>query len=182
MKSFAELETQDLQWVKAQSGWWKPAVFQLQDANGEVYASIHRGNWNSQATVDASGNRWKFERQIRFFKPTRILITSLGTGDQPAEFIQRGMHGTLTYPDGREFSWKALGLGMTKWLWTNAQQEAVLGFEMKGFWKTRGEVRINPEIAAEKAPPLLLFLGWYLILLAQDDAAASAGATVAALS
>ena len=182
MKTFEELETQDLQWVRAKTGWWKPASYELQNTDGEVYAAIHRENWSARVTVDSPGNRWTFDRQVRFFKPSRILITSVGTGEAPAEYIQKGNSGTLTYDDGRVFRWKALGLGMTKWLWTNERDQAVLGIEMKGFWKTRGEVRINPEIATEKAPPLLLFLGWYLILLAQDDSAATAATIVAATS
>lgn len=174
MKTFDDLQNQDLQWVKAKKRWWQPPSFELQDADGEVYAAIHRENMSSRVTVDSPGNRWTFERQIRLFKPTRILITSVGTGEAPAEYIQKGSRGTLTYPDGRVFKWRALGLGMTKWMWTNVDDQAVLGFELKGFWQTRGEVRINPEIAVEKSPPLLLFLGWYLILLAQDDTAAAA--------
>lgn len=181
MKTFAELEAQDLQWVRAKTKWWKSASYQLQNTDGEVYAMIHREGWGSKVTVDATGNRWIFERRHGFFKPTRIVITSVGTGEQPAEFIQRGNSGVLNYADGRVFNWKAFGLGMTKWMWTNADQQAVLGIELKGFWQWRGEVRVNPEIAAEKAPPLLLFLGWYLILLAKDDAAAAA-ATIAATS
>ncbi len=172
MKTFAELEAQDLHWVRAKRAWWHLASYQLRNKDGEVYATIQREGWD-MVTVDAPGNRWKIERQARFLKSRRIVVTSVGTGEPPAEFVQKGHHGILTYPDGRVFTWKALGLGMKTWVWMDAIDRPVLGFELKGFWQTRGEIHIHPESTADKAPPLLLFLGWYLILITKSDAAAA---------
>ncbi|MFN8531908.1 MAG: hypothetical protein U0670_25165 [Anaerolineae bacterium] len=178
MKTFAELESLDMNWVKSRTGMFQPASFQLLDHNQQVLATITRSGWGGVATVDAPGNRWTFQRKTRWLK-SFIRITSVGTGEEPAECERHGNSSILTYPDGQTFRWKPVSwLSGSKWVWTDADGSPILGIELRGFWQTRGEVHIDPEMDVQKAPPLLLFLGWYLILLHQDEAAATA-ATIA---
>ncbi|GEM_PF-1897153 len=183
MKTFAELDSLNLVWLNV-----KGRSFQLRSVpegvdprhvspnDGELIATLKRSYWSSRAEVDAVGNRWTFERKIRFFKPTTIVIRSVGTGEEPAAFEQKWNGGTLTYADGRVFHWRTEGILQQRYIWTSDDGTPLLGFEMKGIFKVRGAISINSELEdhvdPHKAPPMLVFLGWYLILLAQDDAAA----------
>ncbi|MFN8529135.1 MAG: hypothetical protein U0670_11020 [Anaerolineae bacterium] len=160
MKTFAELESLDMKWVKIRTGMFMPVTFQLVDRQQQVLATLTRSGWTGIATVDAPGNRWTMERKTRLFKPSFIRITSVGTGEEPADYAVHGQGGILTYPDGREYHWKSASrFAGTKWVWTDSQGNPVLGIELRGAWQTRGEVHVDPEMDVQKAPPLLLFLG-----------------------
>ncbi|MFN8529133.1 MAG: hypothetical protein U0670_11010 [Anaerolineae bacterium] len=66
MKTFAELESLDMKWVKGKRpNLFKPNPYQLTAENGQVLATITPGNRATKATVDAPGNRWTFERKNR---------------------------------------------------------------------------------------------------------------------
>lgn len=91
MKDYKELDLQALTWT--QKGWGQQ--YELLDPEGEVVAELKRPHWwNRYAEVDAPGHRWSFE-PAGFWR-RRILVKSLGTGDQIAEFVTTGMYnGTL---------------------------------------------------------------------------------------
>ncbi|MBK8027411.1 MAG: hypothetical protein IPK19_39985 [Chloroflexi bacterium] len=190
MKTLADLEQQDMSWVKARRRrlFDKPR-FELRTSDGEVLASItRRGGWRSAVEVDAPGSHWLLEYKPRLFKRPQITIRSVGTGEEPAVFEPKGFEGTLTYPDGRVFTFTrhTRVFKATRWVWALPDGSPILGIEIKSGWSTRGEISLDPDIPTdvltEKAPPLLLFLGWYLILLHEDEqAAASAAAMLPAM-
>jgi hypothetical protein len=69
----------------------------------------------------------------------------------------------------------------SEWVWQENDQPLMLFKGRHGIAKAKGAVEIQPGAAGRPDTPLLVLLGWYLILLHADDtAAATAGATVAA--
>ncbi|MBL8133219.1 MAG: hypothetical protein JNL42_15265 [Anaerolineae bacterium] len=187
MKTLADLELQDMTWVKARRrGWFDKPRFELRAGSGEVLATIVRkGGLRSGAVVDAPGSRWLLDYRTRLFKRPVLTIQSVGTGDEPAIFETRGYEGRLIYPDGRVFTFTrhTRMFKPPRWVWTMEDGSPILGIELKG---TRGEISLDPdiptEVLAQKAPPLLLFLGWYLILLYEDTQMAASVAAMAAVS
>lgn len=167
-KTITEFEEAGLMWVKGRGG--KPR-YELQTADGEVLGTITRSYWTSRAEVDAFGNRWTFDRK-GFFRQ-RVVIRSVGTGEEPAEFIYEITKGRLVYPDGRVFVWKQGDFWGTKWVWLTEEGEPLIGFHARGFLNIKGEISYNADLANDKAPSLLIFLGWYLYMLYQDDATAA---------
>jgi hypothetical protein len=167
-KSFAELESDGLRWVKARG-----RRYELRSADDEVLGSITRTSaWTSRAEVEAPGNHWIFQRKGVFRQ--KVIIRSVGTGDEPAEYIYHSTKGRLVYPDGRVFLWKQGNFWGTKWVWTTEDGEPLIGFQTSGFFKTQGEINLNADAADDKVPSLLIFLGWYLYTLYEEDASAAA--------
>ncbi|GAB4519422.1 MAG: hypothetical protein OHK0046_28260 [Anaerolineae bacterium] len=167
MKAFDELIQQDLKWVS--KGSFKKN-HELRTSDDEVVATmIQPSAWSNRVEVEAPGNRWSFER--KGFWQQYILIQSVGTGSEPARFTYR-KGGALEFPDGRVFHWKNNFWG-NKWAWTTADDEPVIGFKTGGLLTLNGEVRVDEDSSDLKALPLLMFLGWYLINLYYQDAAAT---------
>jgi hypothetical protein len=174
MKTFAELEQQNMIWVRGRKG----NTYELRAVNpdtpndpGELLATLTRSNWRMSASVEATGNRWTFDRK-GFWRP-RYIIRSVGTGEEPAQLTRLGGKATLTYHDGREFHWRQVNVWSgNRWVWSNAEGEPLMGIQVRGVFRQRGEISLDPELSAKKAPSLLLFLGWYLILLQQSETAA----------
>ncbi|MDZ4765828.1 MAG: hypothetical protein SGI73_14880 [Chloroflexota bacterium] len=117
--------------------------------------------------VDAPGNRWTFERKGIFRQ--RIEIRSVGTGGEPAIFHYQSAGGRLEYADGRVFFWKQGDF------WATPNGDPIVGFQTGGALQMNAEISIDPDQDSEKAPSLLIFLGWYLINMSnQDDTVAIA--------
>lgn len=171
MKTWAELSSNGLKWEQ------KGGRSLLWDADHTVIAEMRRPRWfSSQTEVDAQGNRWSFER--KGWRKPYIEIRSLGTGEEPARFTYKGQNGELIYPDGRVYRWNSLNWAGRKWLWSDSNEEPVMGIELTGAFSLRGEIHLDPAIEHAKAPSLLLFLGWFLITTYQDDSTAAVVATM----
>jgi hypothetical protein len=172
-KSFAELEFEGLQW-KTVGGGWNPEYALVTD-DGETIATLKNSGswWREQAFIDAVGNHWVFER--RGFLKRYIEISSVGTGDILARFDYRwDDSGELSFPEGRGYRWRQSNFWGSKWVWIDESGEPIMGFKSGGFFRYRADISVDADALADKAPPLLIFLGWYLILLWHKDSAAAA--------
>lgn len=169
MKTFKELNLQDLHWAERNS--WK-STHELLDGDDEVIATMKRTSWwRSSYEVDAPGHRWVFERKGLWNR--RIEITSAGTGDLFATFEYNwNSGGTLTMPDGRIFTWKRTDFWGNQWAWFEGENEAepVLAFSAGGFFRARAKLTFDEDTGA---PVLLVFLGWLLHTLMRQDQAAT---------
>jgi hypothetical protein len=68
-------------------------------------------------------------------------------------------------------------------VWQDNEKPLIRFKGRHGMFKARGAVEVLPEGAARPDLPMLILLGWYLILLhAEDSAAASSASTVAVIS
>lgn len=169
MKTTAELEMRGLKWVRTNG---LRANGELQTDDGEVLATVRQPHiWRKMVEVEAVGNRWRFER--KGFLRQRIEITSIGTGEAPAVYIYNGNKGRLEYADGRVFLWRSGDFWGSKWVWTNEDGVPLVGFKTGGFLRLSGQMSLHPDFEGDKAPSLLIFLGWFLIMLYHDDMAGS---------
>lgn len=174
-KKWEDLDIQELTWKK--NGNWLSGMFDysLQDADGKAVATIKkRSIWNTRVEIDAPGNRWVLER--KGFWRRRVEITSVATGESPATFYYKGwgIGGELHFADGRVYRWGSSSWTGSKWAWTDEYGQPLIGFHRRGAFVPRGELYFDAATETMPSVPLLVFLGWYLVLLYQMDAAAAA--------
>jgi hypothetical protein len=165
MKQVKELELQNARWV--QTRWWKED-YELRSPEGELLATMTRPHWwNSYTEIEAPGNRWSLERKGLFRR--RIEIRSIGAESSPAEFIYQWVGGRLELPDGRVFFWKPGNFWGTRYVWTTADGEPIIGYKAGGGLEVSGEMSVAPAAADMPLFGLLMFLGWYLAVLNRED-------------
>jgi hypothetical protein len=148
-------------------------------AADDVVATL-RFQRGSLAEAEAEGHHWTFKRQ-GFWQP-RVTVRAPGSDADVAVFRPRWAGGgTLDFADGRSVRLSSANFWQSQWVWQEKDQPLILFKGRHGIVKAKGAVEIQPGAESRPDTPLLVLLGWYLILLHADDtAAATAGATVAA--
>ncbi len=177
MRPLSEVAGEELLWVQPAA---RKRVHELR-ASDEVVAtlSFQRG---SLADAIAADGHWTFKRQ-GFWHP-RVTARVAGSETDLAQFRPHWMGGgTLESPDGRTTRLTSANLWQTEWVWQESDLALIRFKGRHGMLKANGSVAIVPEALSRPDLALLVLLGWYLILLyAEDAAAASAGATVAVVA
>jgi hypothetical protein len=166
--------------------WLQPArtkqAFELH-AGDEVVATL-RWERASLAVGESGDHRWTFKRE-GFWHP-RVTVR-LPDSDDNAAIFQPGWAGggALELPDGRRLRFGAANFWHSQWDWQDTAGRPIVHFKSHhGFLKTEGDVEIEPDAVQLSELPLLVVLGWYLLILFARDAAAAGGtaAVVAATS
>ncbi len=142
--------------------------------------------FGSLATAITEEGRWTFKR-AGFFSP-RVTVRSEGSETDLAVFRPKwtGNEGTLQFPGGAAYTWKTANFWATQYLWQTESGEALIlykqGIEdarLADLFKTQARVEIQPGAQGLIELPLLVLLGWYLMILKQqDDSAVAATAAV----
>jgi hypothetical protein len=161
--------------------WVQPAARRREHelrAGDEVVATL-RFQRGSLADAEAEGYHWTFKRQ-GFWQP-RVTVRVPGSDADVAVFRPHWAGGgTLEMADGRTTRLSSANFWQSEWTWQDKDQPLILFKGRHGIVKARGAVEIQPGSARLPDTPLLVLLGWYLILLHADDA--NAAAAVAATS
>ena len=178
MKKINEFAMGELLWIQPAR---LKSEFELR-AGEEILGSL-RFQRSSLAAGETADQSWTFKRE-GFWHP-RITVRVPGSDDNVATF-QPGWAGggTLELQPGRQLRFVAANFWHSQWDWVDAQSQPLVHFKShQGLLKVEGEVTV--EAGAMKSPelPLLVVLGWYLLVLfARDAAAASAGSTAAVIA
>ena len=149
---------------------------------GEDLVATLRFQRGSLADAEADGRHWTFKRE-GFWRP-RVTVRLPGSEVDIAVFQPHWTGGgVLELADGRAIRLRTANFWQSEWVWEDKDQPLMLFKGRHGIVKAKGAVEIQPGAASLPDAPLLILLGWYLILLHADDSAASSvGATVAATS
>ncbi len=139
------------------------------------------------ATAYTAAGYWSFKR-VGFWNP-RITVRKPGEDNDLAVFYPRFFgNGTLEIVGGDQFRWESLNFWATQWGFFNPSDDQVLVKFIPGSDQgTLGDVFKNQAIIQIDLQrrvsdlPLLISLGWYLMILRLDDSAASVTATTAAI-
>jgi hypothetical protein len=141
----------------------------------------------SLARAESADGSWTFKR-VGFFKP-RVTVRKAGEEVNLAVYTPRwtGREGALEFPDGRVFSWKQTNFWAARYQITDAVGNLLASFQsgidkskLSDIFKTQARVEIDLRGRALPELPLLVLLGWYLIVLQENDAAAAGAAAAAA--
>ena len=177
MRPISETGDQELLWIQPAAGRREHEL----RAGDDVVATL-RFQRGSLASAEADGHHWTFKRQ-GFWHP-RVTVRVAGSDADIATFLPHWAGGgTLELNDGRTVRLGSANFWQSEWVWQEKDQPLIRFKGRHGIVKAKGAAEILPAAAGLPEVPLLILLGWYLILLhAEDSAAASSGATVAAIS
>lgn len=168
MKTINELAEMNVKWK--QKG-WSGQRFELRSESGDVIGTLKiTGIWRTVVRVEALGNRWEFER-FGLFRP-HLVIRAAMTGDEVARFSLTNK--TLTFRDGRQFVWRSSNFWGTKWVWTTSEGAPVVGFQTTGAFTLGSDIHIEEGAEDKGGLSLLVFLGWYLVILNYQQGAIAA--------
>ena len=163
--------------------WVQPArlkqEFELH-AGADVVGTL-RFERSSLAIGETADQRWTFKRE-GFWHP-RITVRVQGSDANVALFSPGWVGGGTLDLDGRQLRFVAANFWHSQWHWVDAQNKPVVHFKShQGLLKTEGQVEIEPDAITSPDLPLLVVLGWYLLVLFARDAAASAGVSAAVVA
>ncbi|OLE78780.1 MAG: hypothetical protein AUG06_09520 [Actinobacteria bacterium 13_1_20CM_2_65_11] len=177
MQKIAEVADQELVW--SQPARLKQA-FELQAAN-EVVATLQFQR-ASLAAGEVADQQWTFKRE-GFWHP-QITVRVAGSDANLAVFKPAWTGGgMLELPQGRLLRFGAANFWHSQWDWSDPAGNPLVHFKSHaGLLKTEGEVGIEPVASALPELPLLVVLGWYLLILFARDSAAAAGSTAAVVA
>ena len=174
VKSLEKFAGKEWMWLKPSKGdrTWKLI------ADGETLATLRREKrFGTLWTADAGGKRWTLKR-VGFFR-VRVTVRPEGFEIDEAEFHPRWSGGgELTMSDGKRFAWAPRSFWRQEWTFSDGEIE-VLRYRC-GFTMSKGRVSFASQAARRRELPLLVALGWYLILLMAEDSGAGAAAAGAA--
>jgi hypothetical protein len=177
VRAIAEVSNQDLVWVQPARS---KQAFEL-CASADVVAAL-RFERSSLADAETAGQQWTFKRE-GFWHP-QVTVREPGSDANLAVFKPGWTGGgTLELPEGRLVRFGAANFWHSQWDWSDPAGKVLIHFKSHpGLLRMEGQVDIETEAASLPELPLLVVLGWYLLILVARDsaAAASAGAVVVA--
>ena len=137
----------------------------------------------SLASAESAAGHWTFKR-VGLLQP-RVTVRAFGSDTEVATFhpTWRG-DGTLEFRDGRSVRWVNTNVWHTEWAFAS-DGHTFLRFSpsggLSGLIKHEAQMEIVPAATTFPDLSLLALLGWYLMLLASDDAVGAAAGAVAAV-
>lgn len=180
MRRIAELTRQAVKWE--QPGvlkWDQPSVlkmwYELRTPEGEPAATLHfRSSFGSFATAESGDGCWTFKR-TGFFR-TKVTIRACDSDVDIAIFKNNTWSGggTLELADGRTFQ-AATNFWQTKFAFQTEAGEKLIEFQKGGLLHLSARVEIQPGVCSNAELPLMVTLGFYLIVMMNMDAVAAAG-------
>jgi hypothetical protein len=166
MKPIHEAAVQDLQWTRVK--WWKCA-FELHSGD-EVLARLYPQKGTRSMIGEAADGSWAFKR--RGFWNAEIVVTDLASQAEIA-VVKRGRNKSLAFSDGRLFTFQKTSFWRNEWVWLNAEGTPLIHFQHGKHLMLEPLALSLPELS------LLVIVGWHLIVLQQEEDAASTAAMVA---
>ena len=178
MRKIASLTGQGLRWEQ-------PRVFKMEyelRAGPELAATLKfRSSFGSFATGESADGCWTFKR-VGFWQ-TKATVRSCGSDDDIAIFTNNTWRGggTLEFSDGRTFR-ATTNFWQTKFGFETEAGEKLIEFQTSGLLHLSATVQIHPGFVTATEVPLLMMLGFYLIVMMHTDAATTAAAGAATAS
>ncbi len=176
MKSMREVAGGELDWVQPAR---TKQAFELHSGD-EVFGTLVWARM-SLATCETADGSWTFKRE-GFWHP-RITVRLVGSDDNVALFSPNwGGGGTLDIVGRQQLRFGSANFWRSQWDWFDAADKPLVHFKSRqGLFKLEGQVEIEPQAIASPDVPLLVALGWYLLVLFARDAAASSASSVAVM-
>jgi hypothetical protein len=168
----------NLKWVQPHSG---KRNFELWSGNDVVATLSWEKMFGTLATAQAADKTWTFKR-VGFFN-NRVTVRSPDSGADIAVFKPGwGYAGTLE-AGGRVYHWKNVSFWGGKWGFFGPDDTGYISFEYAGGWdsllKLQGKAEVLPGAPVGPDMPLLLTLGWYIMVMMFDDNTSTVAATSA---
>ena len=157
--------------------WDRTSLFKAQYAlrSGEILvaALAFRSVWGTLATAQSGDGCWTFKR-VGFWQ-TRATIRPCDSDEEIAAFRNNTWSGggTLLFPDGRQYPANT-NFWQTQYEFTTEAGDSLIHYRNRGLFGSSAEVTIFPQAQEVPELPWMVMLGWYLVIMMQNDAAAAA--------
>lgn len=183
MKRIGDYQIEALEWRQPKG---LDHFYELK-AGQELLARLtFRSLFGTLATAETAEGSWTFKR-VGFLNP-RVTVRVASKEEDLAVYQPKFWgDGVLTFQDGRALSWKPVNFWRTDWSFFSDQEEAVLEFKsgvqeekLRDIFKTQYTLTRHGTGPDRDILPILATLGLYLIILHQQDSAATIAATSAA--
>jgi hypothetical protein len=182
MRPIAESVGKPLKWIQPTG---LQGDFELRDGEDVLGTLAVQSLTGTLAEGECGSGRWSFKR-VGFFSP-HITVRAAAGHENLAVFAPKvGGGGTLTFREGPVFAWTSGDIWRSSWDF-RAEDGLILvslrpseGGGLPDLLKTQAAAEVS--IAARDLPqmPVLVLLGWYLVIMGQRDAATIA-ATVGSI-
>lgn len=180
---FSPMDVHEAEWLQPHSS---ERRFDLV-ADGETLARLtFRSRCGSFATAETRDGRRTFKR-VGFMNP-RVTVRAEGGAEDLGVYAPKwGGDGVLQLKGHRAVSWKPEGFWSRTWTFMEGDRvllrfrSGVEGQGFKDFLKTQLTVEFEQAGREHAAQPTLATLGLYLLILQNDDTAASSAAVIATI-
>jgi hypothetical protein len=176
MTSLRQRIDRELRWVQPKG---MRMEFELRDGDDVPMTLVFRSSFGSHATLRGDEGCWTLKR-VGFFK-THVTVRSCDDEKQLATFQPNtwANGGSLEFPNGRRFLANS-NFWATSYRFASETEDPLVAFhKIGGLIHLSSRVEILPAGAKATELPLLVGLGWYLIVLMQMDAGAIAAVAAA---
>ncbi len=181
MESILGLKDEPLHWVQPK----RDKQFELRTADA-LYGTLHfESIWGTRARAETADGSWTFKR-VGFLNP-RITVRQVGSDQDLAVYVPKFWGDGYVELVERNYHWKALGFWAAQWGFAGPDEKFLFlmnhgkdEFKLSDLLKIQAHVEIAPEARGMADLPLLMLLGWYLLILHQEDATGAAAAASAA--
>jgi hypothetical protein len=159
--------------------WRQTSVFhrdyQLCSGDRQVAGLTFRSALGSLAEAGLGGERFTFKRTG--FLSRVVTARREGGEENLAEFRANwcGNKGELRLQSGDVLGFRATSMWGRSWELSGPAGGALLTFRSRGVMRHGAEVEVDPAARERADLPLLLLLGWYILLLHKRDAASTGG-------
>ena len=160
-------------------------TFELRDGDRLLGTLSFATSWGSLAEASMAAGEWTFKR-VGFFRP-RVTVRRREQETDLAVYQPKGWgsEGELQFAGGRIYAWKPANFWATRFNFVDATGRALVAFKpgaeeskWSDIFKFQALVEIDHSASRLEELPLLVSLGWYLMILHHQDSA-SGGAVAA---
>jgi hypothetical protein len=174
MRTIQDAAPSNLSWQQPQA---LRCEYELR-AGDELLATLRKtSTFGSAMDAEIGASRFTFKPE-GFFR-SRITVQETGAAGEPAVF-QSGFcgGGRLALPDGRSYRWKMTSFwGSSRWAFVDDSDRPLVRFKSRNrLFRAGSDVEVGPGALALPELPVLILLGWYLLLRIQQDSAGAAAA------
>jgi hypothetical protein len=177
MKSLSELGAAELYWIQ-------PTLkrnYELR-ADDDLFATlIFETAFGSLATAESAEGVWTFKR-VGFFRP-RVTVREQGAENDLMVYHPEwgSSEGVFEFVNGETYVWKLANFWATQYQIVNTDGDIVISYTSKidvasDLVKDQARVEMGVEARDISKLALLVQIGWYLIILQQEDVMATATA------
>jgi hypothetical protein len=158
MSTIRESVGQNLTWIQPAR---TQQAFELHA--GDVVVATLRFGRASPAIGEGDGHRWTFTRE-GFWHP-RVRVRLPGSDDNVATFQASWSGGGSLQLSDRVQRFRAANFWHSQWDWQDGDKHSLVRFKShRGLLKMEGQVEIEPGAAGVPELPLIVVLGWYLLV------------------
>lgn len=123
---------------------------------------------SSQAEGSIGGRYYSLTRK-GILHPVASVVQS-PFDQEVATMSLKGGGGQLELNDGRRFTLVREGMFKNSWSFRDERGAELVSFKVPAFKLRIGEVTVSPAVMSDKQLPLLLLMGWYVIVPLLDQA------------